>query len=90
MRHAVRIARPAQWCQGPVGSASGSGKNRVVKAIAYSALRFGPPVLYGEADELQGEFGHASSAEKRNLLKPIADADLLVLDDPFWPSRSGR
>jgi DNA replication protein DnaC len=46
-------------------------------------VRSGLRVLYGEADELLGVLGQASSAEKRKLLKPVIDADLLVLDDLF-------
>jgi DNA replication protein DnaC len=61
----------------------GTGKSHVAKAIAYSAVRSGLRVLYTEADELLGRLMHANPAEKRKLLKPIIDADLLVLDDLF-------
>ncbi len=40
-------------------------------------------MLYSEADELLGGLGQASPADKRKLLKPVIDADLLVLDDLF-------
>lgn len=61
----------------------GTGKSHVAKAIAYAALRSGLRVLYGEADELLASLGQASPADKRKRLKPIIDADLLVLDDLF-------
>jgi len=61
----------------------GTGKSHVAKAIAYSAVRSGLRVLYVEADELLGSLGQASPTEKRKSLKPVIDADLLVLDDLF-------
>ena len=61
----------------------GTGKSHVAKAIAYSALRSGLRVLYSEADELLASLAQASPTDKRKLLKPVIDADLLVLDDLF-------
>ena len=61
----------------------GTGKSHVAKAIAYAALRSGLRVLYAEADELLASLAQASPADKRKLLKPVIDADLLVLDDLF-------
>jgi len=61
----------------------GTGKSHVAKAIAYSALREGWRVVYAEADALLGELVQASSTEKRKRLKPVIDADLVVLDDLF-------
>jgi DNA replication protein DnaC len=61
----------------------GTGKSHVAKAIAYSALRSGLRVLYSQADELLASLAQASPAAQRKLLKPIIDADLLVLDDLF-------
>ena len=61
----------------------GTGKSHVAKAIAYAALRSGLRVLYGEADEFLASLGQGASADKRKLLKPVIDADLLVLDDLF-------
>jgi DNA replication protein DnaC len=61
----------------------GTGKSHVAKAIAYSALREGWRVIYAEADELLNELVQASSPEKRKRLKPVIDADLLILDDLF-------
>ena len=50
-------------------------------------MRTGLHVLYREADELLASFLQLSSAEKRKLLKPAIDADLLVLDDLFMARR---
>jgi DNA replication protein DnaC len=61
----------------------GTGKSHVAKAIAYAALRSGLRVIYSEADELLASLGQASPNDKRKLLKPVIDADLLVLDDLF-------
>lgn len=61
----------------------GTGKSHVAKAIAYSALREGWRVIYAEADELLSELVQAPSSEKRKRLKPVIDADLVVLDDLF-------
>ena len=65
----------------------GTGKSHLAKAIAYSAVRSGLRVLYAEADELLGELVSASVLEKRKLLKPLIEADLLVLDDLFMTRR---
>ena len=65
----------------------GTGKSHVAKAIAYAAVRSGLRVLYTEADELLSSIVTASPAEKRRHLKPILDADLLVLDDLFMARR---
>ena len=61
----------------------GTGKSHVAKAIAYAALRSGLRVLYSEADELLASLAQASPTDKRKLLKPVIDADMLVLDDLF-------
>jgi DNA replication protein DnaC len=65
----------------------GTGKSHIAKAIAYAAVRSGLRVLYAEADELLGAIVHAAPTEKRRHLKPIIDADLLVLDDLFMARR---
>ena len=61
----------------------GTGKSHVAKAIAYSAVRSGLYVFYTEADELLASLVPPSPVEKRKLIKPVIDADLLVLDDLF-------
>ena len=65
----------------------GTGKSHVAKAIAYSAIRTGLRVIYAEADELLGSLMLASPDEKQRRLKPVIDADLLVLDDLFMARR---
>ena len=67
-----------------VGKA-GTGKSHVAKAIAYSAVREGLHVSYVEADELLNNLAIAAAepARKKKLMKPLIDADLLVLDDLF-------
>jgi DNA replication protein DnaC len=67
-----------------VGKA-GTGKSHVAKAIAYSAVRSGLYVTYAEADELLNNLAIAAvePMRKRKLMKPLLDADLLVLDDLF-------
>jgi len=65
----------------------GTGKSHIAKAIAYSAVRSGLRVLYTEADELLSTIVPESPSDKRRHLKPIIDADLLVLDDLFMARR---
>jgi DNA replication protein DnaC len=65
----------------------GVGKSHVAKAVAYSAVRTGLHVYYVEADELLAALVQASPAERKKLLKPVIDADLLVLDDLFMARR---
>jgi DNA replication protein DnaC len=62
----------------------GTGKSHVAKAIAYAATRSGYSVVYTEADELLVSFTQSAAAvERKKILKPVLDADLLVLDDLF-------
>jgi DNA replication protein DnaC len=62
----------------------GTGKSHVAKALAYSAIRSGYVVLYREADELLAQLAQTGDvASRRRLLKPVTEADLLVLDDLF-------
>lgn len=65
----------------------GTGKSHIAKAIAYAAVRSSLRVLYAEADELLGTIVQATPTDKRRHLKPIIDADLLVLDDLFMARR---
>ena len=59
----------------------GTGKSHVAKAVAYAAVRASLRVLYAEADELLGRLAFAAPTEKRKLMKPLIEADLLVFDD---------
>ena len=61
----------------------GTGKSHVAKAVAYAAVRASLRVLYAEADECLGRLAFAAPTEKRKLMKPLIDADLLVFDDLF-------
>jgi DNA replication protein DnaC len=65
----------------------GTGKSHVAKAIAYAALRSELRVLYTEADELLDALVQGSTLAKIRLMKPVIDADLLVLDDLFMTRR---
>lgn len=64
---------------------TGTGKSHVAKAIAYSAVRSGLHVAYVEADDLLCALvlATAEPVRKKKLLKPLINADLLVLDDLF-------
>jgi DNA replication protein DnaC len=68
----------------------GTGKSHVAKAIACSALREGWRVIYAEADALLGELIQAPAIEKRKRLKPVIDADLVVLDDLFLARKTAH
>jgi DNA replication protein DnaC len=63
----------------------GTGKSHVAKAIAYAGVRAGLRVHYTEADELLAQLQAVASSSlgRHRLLKPVLDADLLVLDDLF-------
>jgi DNA replication protein DnaC len=65
----------------------GTGKSHVAKAIAYAALRSELRVLYTEADELLEALVQGSTLAKIRLMKPVIDADLLLLDDLFLGRR---
>lgn len=61
----------------------GTGKSHIAKAIAYHAIRSGLRVAYAEADELLDRLALEVTARRRAALKPLIDADLLILDDLF-------
>lgn len=62
----------------------GTGKSHVAKAVAYNAVLQGHRVQYVEADEFFAQYSLATTPNARKqLLRPILDADLLVLDDLF-------
>lgn len=73
-------------CIGPPGT----GKSHIAKAIAYSAVRSGLRVVYADADDLLVNLVQASPLTKCRLIKPIIDADLLVLDDLFLARHIAR
>jgi DNA replication protein DnaC len=62
----------------------GTGKSHIAKAIAYQACLQGYRVLCVEADEIFARYTMAPDASTRKqTLRPLVDADLLVLDDLF-------
>lgn len=61
----------------------GTGKSHVAKAIAYAAVRQGLRVVFGEADEWLDRLAASPPSERRAAMKPLVEADLLVLDDLF-------
>lgn len=61
----------------------GTGKSHVAKAVAYAAVRSGLRVVYAEADDFLASLTAVAPAEKRKLIKPLIDADLVVFDDLF-------
>lgn len=61
----------------------GTGKSHVAKAIAYAAVRQGLRVAFGEADELLDQLAVTTPSDRRMAMKPLVEADLLVLDDLF-------
>lgn len=75
----------AEGNNGVLVGKAGTGKSHVAKAVAYSAVRAGLHVAYVEADELLSSLALATAEplRKRKLVKPLIDADLLVLDDLF-------
>jgi len=68
---------------------TGTGKSHVAKAVGYSAVREGLYVVYVEADDLLVNLAltAADPAAKQKTLKPLIDADLLILDDLFLRRR---
>lgn len=68
----------------------GTGKSHVAKAVAYAATRSCYSVVYAEADELLASLALPSApADRRKVLKPVLDADLLILDDLFLARKLG-
>ena len=61
----------------------GTGKSHVAKAIAYAAVRQGLRVVFGEADDLLDQLAVTTPSDRRVAMKPLVEADLLVLDDLF-------
>lgn len=62
----------------------GTGKSHIAKAVAYNACLQGYRVLYVETDEFFAQHALAANASARKqMLRPVLDADLVVLDDLF-------
>ena len=80
-------AAPSATAPGRCFRASRPAQERPRAAQDPCAVRSGLRVVYAEADELLGELVSAAALERRKLLKPIIEADLLVLDDLFMTRR---
>lgn len=65
----------------------GTGKSHICKAIAYNAILQGYRVCYLDTDEFLAEHVLSAPAARKTRLRPIIEADLLVLDDLFLSKR---
>lgn len=65
----------------------GTGKSHLAKAVAYQATLQGHDVRYLEADGAFAQYALGSTAEQQRQLRPLLEADLLVLDDLFLARR---
>jgi DNA replication protein DnaC len=65
----------------------GTGKSHIAKAVAYHATLQGHDVRYLEADSVFVQYALSSSADQQRQLRPLLDADLVVLDDLFLARR---
>jgi DNA replication protein DnaC len=65
----------------------GTGKSHICKAIAYNAILQGYRVCYIDTDEFIAEHALSVPAVRKTRLRPVIDADLVVLDDLFLSKR---
>jgi len=65
----------------------GTGKSHASKAIAYNAILQGYRVVYVDTDEWLAELVLSPAAARKTRLRPVIDADLVVLDDLFLSKR---
>ena len=65
----------------------GTGKSHIAKAVAYHATLQGHDVRYLEADSVFVQYTLGSAADQQRQLRPLLDADLVVLDDLFLARR---
>jgi len=65
----------------------GTGKSHASKAIAYNAILQGYRVVYVDTDEWLTELVLSATAVRKTRLRPLIDADLVVLDDLFLSKR---
>lgn len=65
----------------------GTGKSHICKAIAYNAILQGYRVCYLDTDEFLAEHALSAPAARKTRLRPLIEADLLVLDDLFLSKR---
>lgn len=62
---------------------TGTGKSHVAKAVAYNAVLQGYRVQYLETDVFFTHYTLLNPALRRTRLRPVIEADLLLLDDLF-------
>lgn len=65
----------------------GTGKSHIAKAVAYQATLQGHDVRYLEADSIFARYALDSGADQERQLRPLLNADLVVLDDLFLARR---
>ena len=65
----------------------GTGKSFIAKAVAYNAVLQSYRVQYVETDEFFADYALSAPALRKTTLRPLIDADLLVLDDLFLSKR---
>ena len=65
----------------------GTGKSHIAKAVAYQATLQGHDVRYLEADSIFARYALDSGADQERHLRPLLNADLVVLDDLFLARR---
>ncbi|MFA6183247.1 IS21-like element helper ATPase IstB [Acidithiobacillus sp.] len=65
----------------------GTGKSHIAKAVAYQATLQGHDVRYLEADSIFARYALGSGADQERQLRPLLNADLVVLDDLFLARR---
>jgi DNA replication protein DnaC len=66
---------------------TGTGKSHIAKAVAYQATLQGHDVRYLEADSIFVQYALCDSADLKRKLRPLIEADLVVLDDLFLAKR---
>ena len=65
----------------------GTGKSHIAKAVAYQATLQGHDVRYLEADSIFARYALDSGADQERQMRPLLNADLVVLDDLFLARR---
>lgn len=77
----------ADGCNALIIGKPGTGKSHVAKAVAYQATLQGHGVRYVEADGAFAQYALGNAGEQQRQLRPLLDAELLVLDDLFLARR---
>lgn len=66
---------------------TGTGKSHIAKAVAYQATLQGHDVRYLEADSVFAQYALCDGVDLKRKLRPLIEADLVVLDDLFLAKR---